>query len=114
LLLCSSAITAQINKAKSSTLFDLLEARKLMENIDQKFTDEFRNGDSVALAAHYAADGKFGEKKGKDILSLWGTLIRNSIKDSARNLLFTTISVMATLHFYSCMEVMNRKMIITI
>ena len=97
---CSPPITAQTTQAKSSmAALDLKKAGKSMDEIDKKFTNEFRNGDSVALASHYAKDGKFGDKKGKDILSLWGILIQNSIKDSARNLLFTTISIMGDSEF---------------
>ena len=33
-------------------------------------------------------------------MSLWGSLIRNSIQDSGRNLLFTTISIMDDNEFW--------------
>jgi ketosteroid isomerase-like protein len=69
---------------------DLQKIRSTIEALDKQFSKDFYNGDSVALANYYSTDAKFGSLKGKEILSAWGRMIRNSIKDNTRNLLFTT------------------------
>ena len=69
---------------------DLQKIRLKIEALDKQFSKDFYNGDSLALANYYSSDARFGSLKGKEILSAWGRMIRNSIKDSTRNLLFTT------------------------
>ena len=66
--------------------FDMQKARSFIDSINLKFTEEFRSGDSAALAAHYSADAEmlFANSepiKGKDILSAWGSLVRTGLKD---------------------------------
>jgi ketosteroid isomerase-like protein len=73
--------------------FDMQKASKIIESIDKQFSKDFYNGDSVALAGHYASNAQFGSLKGKEILSYWGRSIRNSIKNNTRNLLFTTTAL---------------------
>ena len=73
-----------------SEAVDLQKIRSIIEDLDKQFSKDFYNGDSVALANYYSSDAKFGSLKGKEILSAWGRMIRNSIKDNTRNLLFTT------------------------
>ncbi|MEJ2618559.1 MAG: DUF4440 domain-containing protein [Ignavibacteriaceae bacterium] len=73
-----------------SKTIDLQSVRSKIEDLDKQFSKDFYNGDSVALANYYASDAKFGSLKGKEILSAWGRMIRNSINDNTRNLLFTT------------------------
>ena len=68
---------------------DLQKIRSTIEALDKQFSKDFYNGDSLALANYYSSDAKFGSLKGKEILSAWGRMIRNSIKDNTRNLLFT-------------------------
>jgi len=69
---------------------DLQKIKSTIETLDKQFSKDFYNGDSLALANYYSSDARFGSLKGKEILSAWGKMIRNSIKDSTRNLLFTT------------------------
>ena len=69
------------------------KARTIIESIDKQFSKDYLNGDSVALAAHYAKDGQFGSLIGEEILSYWGRSIRNSIKNNTRNLIFTTTAL---------------------
>ena len=69
---------------------DLQKVRSTIEVLDKQFSKDFYNGDSVALANYYSSDAKFGSLKGKEILSAWGKMIRNSIKENTRNLLFIT------------------------
>ena len=73
-----------------SEKIDLQKIRPIIETLDKQFSKDFYNGDSVALASYYSSDAKFGLLKGKEILSAWGRMIRNSVKDNTRNLLFTT------------------------
>ena len=69
---------------------DLQKIRSTIEALDRQFSKDFYNGDSIALANYYSSDAKFGSLKGKEILSAWGRMVRNSIKENTRNLLFTT------------------------
>ena len=73
-----------------SEKIDLQKVRSTIEALDTQFSKDFYNGDSIALADYYSSDAKFGSFKGKEILSAWGSMSRNSVKDSTRNLLFTT------------------------
>lgn len=88
LLLYHSTLLAQPTEA-----IDLKKARATIEGIDKQFSKDYLNGDSIAIAAHYAKDAQFGSLKGKEILSYWGRSIRNSIKNNTRNLLFTTTAL---------------------
>ena len=76
-------------KSKSEKI-DLNKVRSTIEALDRQFSKDFYNGDSIALANYYSSDAKFGSLKGKEILSAWGRMVRNSIKENTRNLLFTT------------------------
>lgn len=69
----------------------MVEARKIVDSIDNQFTKYFYEGDSLSLYNMYAKGASFGNLKGEDILKSWGSQIRNSIKEDARNFLFTPI-----------------------
>jgi hypothetical protein len=68
--------------------------------LDLPFSKDFKNGDSIALGSYYCKDGRFGSLKGKDIIGAWGGLIRKSIQDSTRNLVFTTTAFMGDSDFF--------------
>lgn len=68
-------------------------ARKLNENKVNQFSEDFKNGDSLALAAHYAIDGTFGSIKGTDLISAWGGMIRNAVENGTPNVKFTINSL---------------------
>ncbi len=75
--------------------FDIQKARLYIDSVTRKFSEEFRNADSVSLASYYTADAEMlfanhDPIKGKEILSAWGSTIRNGIKNAARNIKFTT------------------------
>ena len=72
---------------------DLQKVRQIIEGLDKQFSKDFYNGDSVALANYYSSDARFGSLRGKDILSACGRMVRNSIKNNTRNLLFTTTAL---------------------
>ena len=87
------SLSAQATETKSNMAIDMQQARVLIENADQQFSKDYKEGDSLALAAHYTKDAEFGSLKGEEILAYWGKSIRNSIKNNARNLIFTTSSL---------------------
>jgi ketosteroid isomerase-like protein len=93
-LCCSSILTAQITQADSVlSVAEIQKARTDIESIEKQFSKDFLNGDSVALAAYYTEDAQFGSLKGEDILSAWGRMIRNSIKNNTQNLTFKITSL---------------------
>jgi ketosteroid isomerase-like protein len=95
-----SLLLAQKTEAKpESATIDIQKARAIIESIDKQFAQDYFNGDSIALAAHYTNDAQFGCLKGKEILSYWGRSIRNSIKNNTRNLAFTTTTLTADSDF---------------
>lgn len=64
---------------------DLPQAKALIDSINLKFTEEVRNGDSVALASHYWPDAEIllsnsEAVKGTDVLPVWGSMIRMGVK----------------------------------
>lgn len=85
-----SGCTRQQNTGTKYLAVKIQNAKTIIEGLDKQFSEDFYNGDSLALSNYYSSDAKFGSLKGKEILSAWGRMIRNSIKDSTRNLLFTT------------------------
>ena len=91
-LCCNSVLLSQTAQ-KNSELSDdeLLKAGTKIENINKQFSKDFMNGDSLALASHYAKDGQFVNAKGKDIISTWGALIRSYAKKNSKTLVFHTI-----------------------
>lgn len=94
ILVINSSLKAQTTDTKlAASNFDMGQAKKIIERIDKQFSEDFKNGDSLALAAYYTKDGKLGSVKGKDIISAWGKMIRNSIKDGAPNMIFTINSL---------------------
>ena len=94
MLCCNSILSAQTIEAKSATpAIDMQKARAIIESVDKQFSKDYLNGDSVAVAAHYAKDGQLESLKGDEILSYWGRSIRNSIKNNTRNLIFTTTAL---------------------
>lgn len=58
---------------------DLVKVRELIRELDDEFSENFKNADSVALAEHYTTDGTLGSIKGKEnLVSAWGRTIRSS------------------------------------
>ncbi len=86
-------------ETKDSTLaiapaFDKQKAAAFIDSVNKKFSEQVRNGDSVALAAHYhpQAELLFANSepiKGNGILSTWGSLIRMGVKEFT----FTTTDI---------------------
>jgi ketosteroid isomerase-like protein len=74
------------NKMKAEKSFDLDKARAAIDEENRRFMDDFKRGDSAALAAHYAADGmvlapNVNAVKKDGLAALWGSFIRSGIKD---------------------------------
>jgi len=60
----------------------LVQIRKEIEAVNRQFALDFNSADSVALADHYASDGRLGTIKGKDnLMSAWGNIIRDAEKE---------------------------------
>lgn len=73
-------------KMEGGVAFDKQKATNFIDSINQKFTEQVRAGDSVALAAHYHNDAEllFAHSepiKGKGIVSAWGQIIRMGVKE---------------------------------
>lgn len=72
--------------AVTSSSLDMAKARSFIDSINAKFTEQVRNGDSVALASHYWPDAELllsnsEPIKGKDIVAAWGSMISMGAKD---------------------------------
>jgi ketosteroid isomerase-like protein len=70
----------------NAVAFDMTKAKAFVDSVNAKFTEEVRNGDSVALASHYSTDAALlfehsDPIKGKDILAAWGDFVRSGVKD---------------------------------
>ncbi|CAN5778895.1 hypothetical protein BH10BAC3_BH10BAC3_00920 [soil metagenome] len=90
----SAVITACNTTPKSNSESDALkggpaldgqQAKTFVDSVNKMFTEEVKNGDSVALAAHYSTDAELLFEhsepiKGKDILTAWGGVVRAGVK----------------------------------
>jgi ketosteroid isomerase-like protein len=74
------------NIKSASEEFDMQNAKSFIDSINTKFSEQIKNGDSIALASHYSTDAaillpKSEPIKGKDILSAWGSMLRAGTED---------------------------------
>ena len=97
LLICSSILvflscnnssdnTNKVESQKDSTSFNLSKAKSVVENMDAKFSDAVRKGDSATMASEYADDAMVFPPnsevvKKEGIESFWGGLLRMGVKD---------------------------------
>lgn len=72
---------------------DLKKAKLIIDSLDKQFAQHYYNGDSVAIYNMYAKGASFGSFKGNDILSAFGKMIRNSIKNDSRKIVYRTTSL---------------------
>ncbi|MGE5860260.1 MAG: YybH family protein [Ignavibacteria bacterium] len=98
--LISTGCQQQTGDTKTAAAFDKEKAKSLIDSINTKFIEEFRNGDSVALGSHYWPDAELffptGEPiKGKDIISGWGSTINMGLRD----ITLTTTDIMGDENF---------------
>ena len=66
--------------------FDMQKSKSFIDSINTKFSEQIKNGDSMALASHYASDAAIllsntEPIRGKDILSAWGSMLRAESAD---------------------------------
>ena len=66
--------------------FDMQKSKSFIDSINTKFSEQIKNGDSMALASHYASDAAIllsntEPIRGKDILSAWGSMLRAGSAD---------------------------------
>ena len=90
ILFCFTTALGQVNPQAG---IDLQKAKIIIDSLDKQFSKYFFEGDSVALTAMYTKDAALGSAKGNDIASAIGRMIRNSIKNNARNIIYTTTSL---------------------
>lgn len=82
----SSDNTNKAESQKDSTSFDLSKAKAVVEDMDAKFSDAVRKGDSATMASEYADDAMVFPPnseavKKEGIASLWGGFLRMGVKD---------------------------------
>jgi ketosteroid isomerase-like protein len=74
------------NQTPENPGLDKQWAKSFIDSINLKFSEQFRAGDSVALASHYWPDAEmlFANMepiRGKDILPAWGSMTRMGVTD---------------------------------
>ena len=79
------SVNSPEKNAASGNVIDLPSAKSFIDSVNQKFTEQVMNGDSVALASHYWPDGEIllsnsESVKGKDAVPVWGEMIRMGVK----------------------------------
>lgn len=77
---------SKLERQKDSTSFDLSKAKSVVQDMDAKFSDAVRKGDSATMASQYADDAMVFPPnseavKKEGIASLWGGLLRMGVKD---------------------------------
>jgi len=72
---------------------DLQKAKMIVSSIIKHFAEYYLMGDSVALAAMYTKDASLGSVEGKDIPSAIGRMIRSSVKNDSRNIIYKSTSI---------------------
>lgn len=82
---CNSQNAKQENESSAAT-FDIQKARSFIDSINVKFSQQIKDGDSVALASHYAPDAEIlldnsEPVKSSEIVSTWGTMVRTGPRD---------------------------------
>jgi ketosteroid isomerase-like protein len=89
---CNNAATTNAgdkdstNKMAEEKSFDLDKARTAIDEENRRFMDDFKRKDTVALAAHYTADGMVlapnADPVKKDgLAALWGGLMRSGVTE---------------------------------
>lgn len=85
-LLSTGCLQQTVEDKTASNSFDMEKAKSFIDSINTKFTEELKNGDSIALGSHYWPDAElfFSHSepvKGKDIISSWGSTINMGLRD---------------------------------
>jgi ketosteroid isomerase-like protein len=93
------AFSTAFGQPSEQASIDLQKTRVIIDSLDKQFSKHYFNGDSAAIYAMYAKGAIFGSLKGNEILLSWGKQVRNSIKNDARNLIFTTASLSSDSEF---------------
>ena len=87
ILSCNSGNSEKASDIKTpASSFDMQWAKSFIDSVNAKISEQFRAGDSAALASHYWPDAELllsnsEAIKGKDILPAWGSMTRMGIKD---------------------------------
>jgi ketosteroid isomerase-like protein len=99
-VLCIVMSGCQQQTADKETAFDMQKAKSFIDSVNTKFSQQLRDGDSVALASNYWPDAELllsnsEPIKGKDIMSAWGATIRMGINAMT----FTTTDIAGDANF---------------
>lgn len=88
LISCNSGNAEKVPSQKETEAyaFDKQSAKKFIDSINARFSEQIAVGDSAALASHYWPDAELlldnsEVIKGNDILSAWGSFIRMGLKE---------------------------------
>ena len=96
ILYCSSFVIAQTAESDSSlTAAEVAELRPIIESRIALYSRYLLEGDSVSIAAMYAADGMMGCARGEKIISKVGEWVRDGIKNDSRYVIFKTVTLNA-------------------
>ena len=82
----TSADGKDTSKTEHKAMFDRDKAKADLASHNEKFMSDFKNGDSTALAAHYASDGMVlppnsDAVSSANLAARWGGAIRMGLKD---------------------------------
>lgn len=86
-------LSTAFGQSPAGSAIDLQKERRLIDSLDKQFSRHFLNGDSLAIYNMYAKNASLGTLKGNGILLAWGRMIRNSMNDNGRNIVYTTASL---------------------
>ena len=88
LISCNTGNADKVTSEKEAeaNTFDKQGAKKFLDSMNAKFSQQIAAGDSIALASHYWPDAELlldnsDVIKGNDILSAWGSSIRSGLKE---------------------------------
>ena len=90
ILCCNKNSFAQ---SAEQPVVDLQKAKMIVSSIIKQFAEYYLKGDSVSLAAMYTKDASLGSVEAKDIPSAIGSMIRSSIKNNSRNIIYKSTSI---------------------
>jgi len=79
---------------QQSAFINPTQVRAEIEAMGRQFSEDFRNQDSLALAAFYTPDGMLGTVKGRDkLVSAFHHMIQNAVEKETPYLLFKTSAI---------------------
>jgi ketosteroid isomerase-like protein len=90
-----SAICCRILVTNAQITVDAENERPVIESRLKEYATFLLAGDSVSIAAMYAANATIGCKKGPEIMNAAGNWIRSGLKNDSRHVTFMTVTLIA-------------------